>query len=57
MPKISVNKLKKNDVIVHGGQEHRVTSIHYDKDAKRVNVFGTNNFAESIPEGSKINIK
>lgn len=57
MPKINVNKLNKNHTIVRNGVEHKVTSIRWDSENKRVNILGTNGFAESVRENTMINVK
>lgn len=57
MPKINVNKLTKKHTIVRNGIEHKVTSISWDNENKRVTILGTNGFAESVRENTKINIQ
>lgn len=57
MPKINVNKLKKNDIIVWGDKEYKVTSLSWDNVNERLTILGTNGFAESVRENTKINIK
>lgn len=57
MPKKSVQFLKRNDIIIYGGKEYRVTSIKWDRVNGRLNVKGTDGFFQSIPENSTINVK
>lgn len=57
MPKINVNKLTTKHTIVRNGVEHKVVSISWDHDNKRITILGTNGFAESVRENTKINVK
>lgn len=57
MPKINVNKLTRKHTIIKNGVEHKVTSINWDHDNKRVTILGTNGLAESVRENTMINVK
>lgn len=57
MRKINVNKLKKNDIVIKDGVEHKVTSIKWDNINKRLSILGTNGLAESVRENTTITIK
>lgn len=57
MPKKKVRKLKKNDVIIYGENEHKITSLSWDDINKKVTILGTGGFAQSLSEDSEVTIK